>query len=773
MLENGLTIVGESHDSGVTTTSLSPDNTSPKGLRRLLRSPLSWAFLGAVTLALVYARSVLLHLGEGVIGGDGDGFENLWNNWWVKKSLLDLHTSPFFTDYIYYPTGVSLRYHTLNPFDGLVTMPFSLLIGFMPTLNIFFIVSLALSVYCAFLLLYDLVGNTWAAFAGAGLYTFANEHVVAFFAQGQSEKLSMEWLPLYFFFMLRALHGRPMWLNNALIARDSRRWPVYMILAVAVLVIMSLVDWQYVMFAAFSTALYLLYLLFTRRTARGKAIIVGKLAAIGAIYAALVFPTMLLPMIREAAESPWLNVSEQAVWHSIDLARLLSPWSIGNPGYLTVVVGVAGLWLAFRKRGFEREIAVFWGIAVLLFYLLSLGPTLQFNGRDTGIALPYSLLQDLPVFSSGRNPGRFTLVALTGLAILTAFGLRELTRFLGDRLTTLRFSPILPIIWRHRAVAAIVTFLFLTITLAGFFSAAGDTRVDSPDWPPFYQQIAADTDNYAILELPLFTDLGLGEQHYQVFQVLHNKPRFGGRWARDHKLTNPNNFVKHASLFRQLLFLGYSDNQLAEAYPETDFLRRTDYRTQGAQILSYYKVRYIVLYKDALNPDLFAEYDSIVGEILGSGISPYYDDGGMRVYMVGDVPSAANPLTLDVGDGWFAAQTNPSGKVYRWANSADDQPSELYSMNLTQGSVAAALHFTAYTWQKPRTLHVALNGMEVATIPLSTEEGEKPLTIPLTIPPGNNIISFASPEPPEPTGQPKDGRKLSFGMYGVALIKTP
>jgi hypothetical protein len=713
---------------------------------------------------------VLLHLGDGVIGGNGDGFENLWNNWWVKKSLLDLHQSPFYTNYIYYPTGVSLRYHTLNPFDGLVTMPFSLLFGFAPTLNVFFVLSLVASVFCAFLLLRDLVGEPWAAFAGAALYTYANEHVVAFFSQGQSEKLSMEWLPLYLFFAFRAIHGRPIWSKGILAGHDRGRWLLYLLLSVATLVIMSLVDWQYVMFAAFVSGLYLVFIVFSPRSIREKSVIIGRLAAIGAIYAGIVFPTLLLPMIREAAASPWLNVSGQAIWHSIDLARLFGPGGLGNPGYLAALVAGVGLWSAFRRGGFERETALFWGLAVIIFYLLALGPTLQFAERDTGLPLPLALLQDLPVLNSGRNPGRFSLVALLGLGVLVAFGLRYLFGLISRRLN----SPARDrTVWPLRTITTATVLIFLGVTLVGFVSAAGSATVDRLDVPPFYQQIATDTDNYAILELPMFTDLGLGEQHYQAFQVVHDKQRFSGRWARDHKLTNPNNSVKHSSLFRHLLYLGYEPEQLESAYPDIDFLQRTDYGTQGLRILNNYDVRYIVLYKDALKPEVFAQYLSLLNEVLGSQPSPYYEDGQMTVYRVDQAPSKGDPLTLDTGDGWFKAETNPEGKVYRWADSKDGQQSELYTMNLGESAVKARLSLTAYTWQKARTLRVALNGADVATLSLKPEEGEKPYIVELTVPPGNNMITFTSPEPPQPAGQPGDSRELSFGMYGVSLEAQP
>jgi hypothetical protein len=94
-------------------------------------------------------------------------------------------------------------------------------------------------------------------------------------------------------------------------------------------------------------------------------------------------------------------------------------------------------------------------------------------------------------------------------------------------------------------------------------------------------------------------------------------------------------------------------------------------------------------------------------------------------------------------------------------------------MNLTDGDVAAQLSFTAYTWKVPRKVTVKLNGLEEATLTLKPEEGEREYRVEMTIPTGNNMITFTSDEPPQPTGQASDSRELSFGMYGVALDAEP
>ena len=53
---------------------------------------------------------------------DGDGSDDpalAWNLWWAGYSLLDLHASPLFTDFMFYPIGINLAYFTITLLNGL------------------------------------------------------------------------------------------------------------------------------------------------------------------------------------------------------------------------------------------------------------------------------------------------------------------------------------------------------------------------------------------------------------------------------------------------------------------------------------------------------------------------------------------------------------------------------------------------------------------------------------------------------------------------------
>ncbi|MDQ6693857.1 MAG: hypothetical protein M3014_05470, partial [Chloroflexota bacterium] len=652
-------------------------------------------------------------------------------------------------------------------------------------------------------------------------------------------KLSAWWLPLYLFFLFRALqdvrhgsHGRtgetlqvsndsprtigvpvsapvdnpegsaanpgdasPKGIRPATTIPDNvsdrpfvrdlsdRRWLHYGGLAVACLVATSLVDWQYVMLEVFATLFYALFLLLSGGTWRARLVPVYKSALIGSLFALIVLP-MLRPMLQEARDSPWLAVGYESQNRALDLGDMLGT-GLWNPGYLAYALAALGVVGALRARnkglsldGTLRKTALFWGAVTLIFYIISLGPTLYFNRTSTGVPLPYGLLGALPVFNIGRDPGRYSAVGMLGLATLSSVGLVYVTDLLGraffrDGRRSSAADPTSRPERRHRIgllIAPISALLFTAISLAGFVVASGDVRVDPPLISPFFNRLAQDSESYAVLELPTFTEQGLGEDHYEMYQFVHNKARFGGRLARDHKLTNPNNFMKTASLFHNLFLLGYPAKVRSLYYPQRDFLQRTDYAAQGLAILNYYKVRYIILYKDALvDPWNEAEFQHVMSQMLGAPPRPAYEDSLLRAYAIPPAALPSNPLTLDVGNGWYGSEQRSDGVTYRWANRTGTQPSELYAMNLTSEPVSATLQFTAYAYKQDRTLFVALDGHAVTSLRLSAGAAPSSLSLPITVAPGNNLITFTSPELGVATGEPKDARLLSFGMYGVEL----
>jgi hypothetical protein len=742
----------------------------PKTGRFLKASPAFWALLGSLLLAAIYGRVAVFNLGYGVIGGDLDGYENLWNDSWIRTALLDLHRNPlFFTNYLYYPTGISLRYHTLNPLNGLFALPMWPLIGSVASTNLKFLLSMALTTFCAYLLIKDLTKNSLAAFAGAAVFTFANDLLIGNFIYGQAEKLSAWWFPLYLFFLFRAV--------------NRTRWVRYGLGAGLCLLAMCLTDWQFVLYAVLMTLAYFIFILATRRSWKEKGIIFLKLGAIGGGWAALVIFPFVLPMIKEAADNPWLSVSEQAVSRSRALTQFFEIGN-GNPGYLALVVGLVGLYLWWRKkpdRG-EREIIVFWGLAALGASLLTFGPHLIIkpDTEPTTLPMPYALLYKLPVLSIGRDPERFYMIAMLGFSIILAFALREWLGLLAEKAKAWEWQKPLA-----RSSALMAVGLFLAVSLAGFVVKAGDATAYPPNWPPFYYTLAQDKEDYAIMELPLFTEAGRGEDTYEAYQSIHGKPRMGGRLARDHKLSNPNNFTKNATLFRDFYRLNNTEaTELFRPTKTADFLTPPDYKTWGLPLFNYYNIRYIIFYLDAFenNPAGLNSAERLVKEVLGDNVKPVYEDKLMKAYRVPQAPLPATKLFIDTGStGWYTAEKTADG-IHRWANPCSNaeaelaqnpalcanNPAQLSIFNLGQTTQPATVHLTAFNYTQPRTLNLALDGVTFQSLPLQPGE-TKELTLELNVPPGMHSLSLASPENPVSTGSKDDKRFLSFGVRAVSL----
>jgi hypothetical protein len=742
-------------------------------LLALATNPTLWALLASLVLAALYGRVALLNLGVGVVGGDLDGYENLWNDYWVRTSLFDLHRNPFYTDYLYYPTGISLRYHTLNPLNGLFALPLWPLFGSVASTNLKFLLSMALTTFCAYLLLKDLTGHALGAFAGAAVFTYANDQLYGFYSFGQAEKLSQYWFPLYLFFMFRAAQ-RP-------------RWGRYIAASVLTLLAMSLIDWQFVLYSVLMTVGYFVFTLFTRQSWAAKRALFFKLAAIGGFWLAIVWFPLLGPMLKEASENPWLAVSEQATFRSRAISQFFEV-GLGNPGYLALGLTLVGLFLLWQRKPeiTERRNIIFWLIAGLLTSILTLGPELKLLPGDdtTSFPMPYALFYKLPILNIGRDPERFYIVAMLGFGLMLAFALRELlpilTRFISTRLS--RFSSFI----LHPSSFLLVT-LILAVTLGGFMVKAGDVRIDPPDWPLFYYQLAQDKETYAIMELPLFTEKGRGEDTYEAYQSIHGKPRFGGRLARDHKLTNPNNFTKQAMMFRDFFWLQRSE--AIEKYRPSktpDFLATPDYGQWSLPLLNYYKVRYIILYPEALretNPQAMDAALDLVKRTLGPDVQPVYKDAKLWAYRVPEAAPSTAKMFIDTGsNGWYTAEKAPDAPAFRWADSCSNadaeknrqfdqcanQPAELLVFNLSQQKRRATIQFTVFNYKTPRTVTIAINGYQAQSLQLEAG-ATKEVSLELDIPPGMNKLTLISPQAPVPVNQTSDNRFLSFGLSQVRL----
>lgn len=703
-----------------------------------------WVGAAFLVLTLLYTTRMWGSISSAMPGGNIDGYENFWNNWWVRTALLDRHINPYFNDFIYYPTGVSLRLHTLQPLNSLFTIPLAPLFGLIAATNLTLVWAIFSNAFFSYLFFYYLSKNKLAAFVGASFFGFCNSQIYEFFGAGQTNLAAVEWLPLYLLFMFKV--GR----------NEGRRW-LNILIAAILLLCLNLTDLQYLLFAVALTGLYAVYNLFQQQSWREKGLVWGRLAAVGALYGIVALPLFIIPTAIESVNSPWLWPSaDQSLSKASGLFDYLG-WEGHNLGYIPLVLAIVGLITGWRKNvGATRFLA----IAALVFGLISLGPALQWDNAqplklgNITISLPYAWISALPGMQVGRNASLFQIVWYLAVAGLAGDGLVWLLEKFAKG-------------WQWRKQMALSGAVVAAAVGPLLIGAAGSYKLDTLNVPPFYQQLAQDKTDYAIYEIPAFTESGLGEDVYQAYQVYHGKPRLGGRYARDHKLSSPNNFVKSNTLFRDFFWLN-TGTAMKELRPDKDFLPTPDYKNVALPLLNYYKVGYLVLYKEALDASNLKYATDLLKQILPDP-KPGYEDARMVAYKV----PQASPLTqngglfADVGEGWYKPETQ-NGETWRWAKTNDN--AQLYLYNLGLESKNAKLNLTTYSFKKNRELIVKLNGQEIKRLSL-VEERQK-FSLDLKLAPGRNQLTFSSLDPGLAVadfGFKNDARVLSFGMLNINL----
>ena len=179
------------------------------------------------------------------IPGDSfDGWQNYWNLWWLKTALVDQLHNPYITNALFYPTGVNLYFHTLNPFNGLFTLPIQLIGGLLPAYNTVVFFSWAIGGYGVYLLTAWLIRDQkadsrgqktegqktegqktegqktegqktedrrqqtrttspLAPFLAGVIFTFSPFHMAHLL--GHMQVMSLEWIPFYVLYLLRAI----------------------------------------------------------------------------------------------------------------------------------------------------------------------------------------------------------------------------------------------------------------------------------------------------------------------------------------------------------------------------------------------------------------------------------------------------------------------------------------------------------------------------------------------------------------------------------------
>ena len=110
--------------------------------------------------------------------------QNFWNFWWWKKCLLDLHQHPYWTQYLFFPTGVSLVFYTHSAFNMLLALPVTVLLGPAAAYNFCVLFALTLAGWGAYLLVRELTGDSRAGILAGLVFTIPHKMAAAGLVDG-------------------------------------------------------------------------------------------------------------------------------------------------------------------------------------------------------------------------------------------------------------------------------------------------------------------------------------------------------------------------------------------------------------------------------------------------------------------------------------------------------------------------------------------------------------------------------------------------------------
>ena len=446
--------------------------------------------------------------------GGADGYQNIWNLWWVNKALTELGAQPWFTTFLHYPAGTTLIGHTLNPFNGLIAIPLLSFLTMVQSYNAIVVFSFVSGGVTAFLLCRAMTGAYAGSLVGGAVFTFSSFHYMH--ADGHLQLTALEWLPLFMLCWIRFCE-RPAIGHG--------------VTAALVLWLVALCDLYYFAYCVFAGALFYLWqgralgdVLFLLRPATVRAtlgFLIPATVTSGVLVAALVYQHATDPLTgTHSPRDLSMDLLSPLVWGYYWRFRdWVQPLWFPLAKHVTeasVYVGLSVLALsiyAWRQRArVPVKYLGFWMIVALFFGVMSLGPNLRIGGIELTLGprvsimghddvnllvLPYAVLWLLfPPWRLAGVPVRMMIMVQLVAALMAAGGVQALMSSTWK--------------WKRAALAAVLAWVL-------FDYLPVPTRVTNPAMPSYVAALR-DLPAGAVLDLASNGPLAL------YYQTVHEKP---------------------------------------------------------------------------------------------------------------------------------------------------------------------------------------------------------------------------------------------------------
>lgn len=438
----------------------------------------------------IAAWSILPRLGTIIAGSDQDVYINPWADMWTLRALQDPARSLWYTDFLFFPQGASLHYHSFSHFTSAISLLLRPLFGPLAAYNLTILLHLVLAGWSMFHLARYLTGSTLAALMAGIVFAF-NSHNI--WQTAHPVLVSIWPLPWAALFLLQAIERATP--SRAVLAA------FFVFLAALNSTLMLILTGLWLIFIVF-------YALGSRRLNRTSFSTLVLFAALS--LALVVIP--LYPLLRESLlQANTSFIVDEGPSVPADLMAPVTPyWSDQFPRSLHFGVIPFLLVLAAMLRPRQSWA---WLLGLVAIYLFAIGPQPVASGDPLDITLPWSeVIRPLL-----RHSHRLNVLLSALLAVLVAFGWCTVAaRLAAARRPRLILAALLSIL------------IFAEYTAPGF-------PYTIPRVSPFYTDyLQSVSDDIALAILPT------GRQQdklYMYYQTLHGHRMTGGVISRPQQET--------------------------------------------------------------------------------------------------------------------------------------------------------------------------------------------------------------------------------------------
>ena len=571
--------------------------TAPTQVKRFCHA---WPLFTYLLLSLVMTWPLAAELGRKFPSDTGsDMLVHEWTLHWLKQALLNLQ-NPFFTSLLAHPTGVALTSHNIAWVNFGVWLPLTYAWGQAAATSLTYLLIFTFNAYAMYLFAYDQTRSQAGAWIAGLIFGF---FPTTLSDGGHINMLPVGWLPLALLYLDRVIKAGG-WRNA--------------FMAGLFLALLGITRWQLLAIGAIPAVIFVLFRLFTYRR-RLNLRTLGYLAASGALSLLMMAPFLAPVAIAQLTRSNADDLLTYEPAFSSDLLGYVIPhfrlplwqWftqqlppNLQFPQQEIAFLGYVALVLAACALVLRWKASLPWLIVAVVLIVLAMGPVVTAGQvKFEWIYTPYRLIEDTFYNQFIRKPWRYNAYMGLPLAMLGAIGVAALCTYRRR-------------LWAGVLVAIVSVLILAEYSMAPYPLMAVDIT------PVWYQQLADDPEQYAILGMPISSRFA--DKFFMYYQMEHGKPIVGGHVSRQPRESIA--YMVNSPFLNEMFYRREMDPALVDVAHQLRYLADAN-------------VRYLILHKNFVSAEKIEAWKDWLT------ITPVYEDGYTVVYRT--APAAGVDFVLE------------------------------------------------------------------------------------------------------------------------------